>query len=61
VPTSLFLHAVLADTDLAAMLPSRLVRGSGALRVVEAPMEVPGFYPCSGTSTATATPPTNAS
>jgi len=43
VPHFLFLGAVLASTDLVAMVPSRLVRGNAALQVVEAPIEVPGF------------------
>ncbi len=43
VPHFLFLKAVLESTDLVAMVPSRLVRGSKMLRVVEAPVEVPGF------------------
>ncbi len=37
------LRSVLASTDLVAMLPSRLVGGSPALRVVEPPVAVPGF------------------
>lgn len=43
VPHFLFVRAVLAHTDLVAMLPERLVRGSGAFRVVEPPVEVPGY------------------
>ncbi|MFT4189915.1 MAG: LysR family transcriptional regulator [Comamonas sp.] len=43
VPHFLFLSAVLASTDLVAMLPSRLALGNAALRVVEPPLEVPGF------------------
>lgn len=43
VPHFLFLGAVLAGTDLVAMLPSRLVRNDPALRVVEPPLDVPGF------------------
>jgi DNA-binding transcriptional LysR family regulator len=43
VPHFLFVKSVLASTDLVAMLPSRLVRDRSALRVVEAPVEVPGF------------------
>lgn len=39
----MFLAAVLASTDLVAMVPSRLVRGNPALRIVEPPIEVPGF------------------
>lgn len=43
VPHFLFLGAVLASTDLVAMVPARLVRGNAALRVVEPPLDVPGF------------------
>lgn len=43
VPHFLFLGAVLASTDLVAMVPSRLVRGNAALQVVEPPIEIPGF------------------
>lgn len=43
VPHFLFLMSVLANTDLVAMLPSRLVRNSGALRIVEPPVDVPGY------------------
>ncbi|MFC4864858.1 LysR family transcriptional regulator [Pseudomonas sp. MAHUQ-62] len=43
VPHFLFLRSVLESTDLVAMLPERLVRGSTALQVVEAPLEVPGY------------------
>jgi len=43
VPHFLFLAAVLASTDLVAMVPSRLVCGNAALQVVEPPVEVPGF------------------
>jgi len=43
VPHFLFVMSVLGNTDLVAMLPSRLVRGCAALRVVEAPVDVPGF------------------
>ncbi|MBS1157600.1 MAG: LysR family transcription regulator protein [Proteobacteria bacterium] len=43
VPHFLFLGAVLASTDLVAMVPSRLVHGNAALQVVESPIEVPGF------------------
>jgi len=43
VPHFLFLRSVLESTDLVAMLPERLVRGSSALQVVEAPLEVPGY------------------
>jgi DNA-binding transcriptional LysR family regulator len=43
VPHFLFVLSVLASTDLVAMVPERLVRNSGALRVVEAPVDVPGY------------------
>ncbi len=43
VPHFLFMKSVLADTDLVAMLPARLVRGNSALKIVEAPVEVPGY------------------
>jgi DNA-binding transcriptional LysR family regulator len=43
VPHFLFVPSVLADSELVAMLPSRLVRNQPALSVVEAPLEVPGY------------------
>ncbi|WP_420991467.1 LysR family transcriptional regulator [Cupriavidus sp. 30B13] len=43
VPHFLFVMSALASTDLVAMLPERLVRGAGALRVVEPPVAVPGY------------------
>ena len=43
VPHFLLLKSVLATTDLVAMLPSRLVREPSDLRVIEAPVEIPGF------------------
>lgn len=43
VPHFLFVRSVLASTDLVAMLPSRLVRDTRALRVVEPPVDVPGY------------------
>jgi len=43
VPHFLFVTSVLASTDLVAMLPSRLVRDTRRLRVVEPPVNVPGF------------------
>jgi DNA-binding transcriptional LysR family regulator len=43
VPHFLFVMSVLASTDLVAMLPERLVRDNRALRVVESPVEVPGY------------------
>jgi len=42
VPHFLFLRAVLETTDLVAMLPERLLRGS-TLRAVAPPVEVPGY------------------
>jgi DNA-binding transcriptional LysR family regulator len=43
VPHFLLLPAVLAATDLVAMLPERLVRAPHGLRVVEPPVAVPGY------------------
>jgi DNA-binding transcriptional LysR family regulator len=43
VPHFLFVLSAVASTDLVAMVPERLVRGNGALRVVEAPVDVPGY------------------
>jgi DNA-binding transcriptional LysR family regulator len=43
VPHFLFMLSVLASTDLVGMLPERLARGAGALRVVEPPVQVPGY------------------
>jgi DNA-binding transcriptional LysR family regulator len=43
VPHFLFLISVLANTDLVALLPARLVRDTSVLRVVEPPIEVPGY------------------
>ncbi|MGF6778587.1 LysR family transcriptional regulator [Paraburkholderia sp. GAS334] len=43
VPHFLFMMSVLASTDLVAMVPSRLVRDTSMLRVVEPPVEVPGY------------------
>ncbi|MEQ4616673.1 MAG: LysR family transcriptional regulator [Corticimicrobacter sp.] len=43
VPHFLFLNAVLAHTNLVAMVPSRLVRGNMALQVAAAPVAIPGF------------------
>ncbi|WAF87355.1 LysR family transcriptional regulator [Metapseudomonas otitidis] len=42
VPHFLFLRAVLESTDLVAMLPERLLKGS-TLQVVDAPVDVPGY------------------
>jgi DNA-binding transcriptional LysR family regulator len=46
VPHFLFVMSALAQTDLVAMLPWRLVRDNPALRIVEAPVEVPGYEMC---------------
>ncbi|OAJ52999.1 LysR family transcriptional regulator [Paraburkholderia ginsengiterrae] len=43
VPHFLFMSSVLASSDLVGMLPARLVRGNGALQMVEPPVEVPGY------------------
>lgn len=43
VPHFLFVRSVLANTDLVAMLPARLVRDTRDLKVVEPPLEVPGY------------------
>lgn len=43
VPHFTFVRTVVAGTDLVAMLPERLARGDDGLRVVEAPVEVPGY------------------
>ena len=43
VPHFLVVREVLAHSDLVAMLPARLVRGSRQLKVVDAPVEVPGY------------------
>ncbi|MBV7486904.1 LysR family transcriptional regulator [Bordetella sp. BOR01] len=43
VPHFLFLGAVLASTDLVAMVPARLARGNAMLQVTEPPIDVPGF------------------
>ena len=43
VPHFLFVRDVLAHSDLVAMLPARLVRGSRQLKVMDAPVEVPGY------------------
>jgi DNA-binding transcriptional LysR family regulator len=43
VPHFLFMVSVLQSTDMVAMLPARLVRGNPALKVVEPPVEVPGY------------------
>jgi DNA-binding transcriptional LysR family regulator len=43
VPHFLFLLSAVANTDLVAMAPFRLVRGNRALRVIEPPVNVPGY------------------
>ncbi|MGF6757014.1 LysR family transcriptional regulator [Paraburkholderia sp. GAS42] len=43
VPHFLFMMSVLASTDLVAMVPSRLVRDTSVLRVVEPPVDVPRY------------------
>ncbi|TQI80661.1 DNA-binding transcriptional LysR family regulator [Serratia fonticola] len=43
VPHFLFVKSVIASTDLVAMLPERLVRGSPALQIAEPPVEIPGY------------------
>jgi len=43
VPHFLALRSILISTDMVAVLPSRLVSGDGGLRVVEPPIDVPGF------------------
>lgn len=43
VPHFLYVAAVVARTDLVAMLPARLAVDNPALQVVDAPVEVPGY------------------
>lgn len=43
VPHFLFLLSVLSATDIVAMVPERLIRHTIGLRVVEPPVDVPGF------------------
>ncbi len=43
VPHFLFLHAALLHSDLVAMVPQRLLRPGDGLKMVEAPVEVPGY------------------
>ena len=43
VPHFLFMVSVLQSTDLVAMLPERLVRANPVLKVVEPPVEIPGY------------------
>ena len=46
VPHFLFLVSAIANTDLVAMAPARLVEGNPALRLVEPPVDVPGYETC---------------
>lgn len=43
IPHFLFLESVLINTDLVAMVPSRLVRNIKTLQVVKPPLDVPGY------------------
>lgn len=43
VPHFLFVREAVAHTDLVAMLPARLVRDHRQLKVVDAPVNVPGY------------------
>lgn len=43
VPHFLFMMSVLEKTDLVAMLPSRLVHNNNMLRIIEPPLDIPGF------------------
>lgn len=43
VPQFLFLLSAIASSDIVALVPSRLLRANSGLRVVEPPLEVPGF------------------
>jgi DNA-binding transcriptional LysR family regulator len=43
VPHFLFVRSVIETTDLVAMLPARVAGNSAALRIVEPPVEVPGY------------------
>lgn len=43
VPHFLFMMSVLETTDLVAMVPARLVRHTGSLRIVEPPVAVSGY------------------
>ncbi len=43
VPHFLFLRSILESTDFVALAPYRLVRGCASLRIVEPPLDVPGF------------------
>ena len=43
VPHFLFVRAVVARTDLVAMLPARVADAGDGLQIVEPPVEVPGY------------------
>lgn len=43
VPHLHFVLSVLTSSDLVARLPARLIRPGSGLRLVEAPVEVPGY------------------
>lgn len=43
VPHFLLMMSVLASTELVAMVPSRLVRDSTTLQIIEPPVDVPGY------------------
>lgn len=43
VPHFLLMMSVLASTELVAMVPSRLVRNSKTLQIIEPPLDVPGY------------------
>lgn|GEM_PF-2406974 len=43
VPHFLYLRSVISRTHMVAMVPARLVADDPSLRVVEAPIEVPGY------------------
>lgn len=43
VPHFLYLRSVISRTDMVAMVPARLVADDPSLRVVEAPIDVPGY------------------
>jgi len=43
VPHFLFMQETLANSDLVAVLPERLVRHASQLAVIDLPLEVPGF------------------
>ena len=43
VPHFLFMKSVLANTDLVAMLPARLVQEVDTLQITQSPVDVPGY------------------